>query len=339
MDSRDITGSDKKLFDFFLDIGTRKSLPDKLQLMELLDQTISACYQDSEISRPRDIEGNPGGIINLDKNLPVLIVPDIHGRSQLLISMLQYPVNGIPAFKLLAEGKLQVLCLGDVFHTEVGCQEHWLKAFEEYQNGFEWHDEMDREMVLNFRTMEILLQMKRLFGPAFHFLKGNHENINNDNLDGNYSFGKYAHEGEMVKHWCEMFYGIDTIEKMKTLEKLLPLLAIGDHFLASHAEPDDFYPPDAVINYRRNPDVVYGLTWTTNDRDRLASVWKMLDTYLDDQRGRSTLYFGGHRHISGRYHLRAGRRFVQIHNPDKYIIALIRPSVEIDLDRDIIELE
>ena len=50
-------------------------------------------------------------------------------------------------------------------------------------------------------------------------------------------------------------------------------------------------------------------------------------------------YFGGHRPVRGLYNLRAGGRYVQIHNPGKFIIALIDVDRDINLDEDVIEIE
>lgn len=340
MNDRLRVADSSSLMDILMRAGMRKDPLDKDSFMELLDLAISSQNTDSPDVRPRDDRKRPGGVIKLRTECPVIIIPDIHGRSQLLLSVLQLEYDGNTVLHLMQQDRLQILCLGDAFHTEVNCQEQWLKAFSEFQEDFEEHEAMDREMLLNLRTLEILLRLKVHFGPGFHFLKGNHENISNENENGNYSFGKYAHEGDMVKRWCQKFYGDDYISKMTEYERNLPLLAVGESFLASHAEPEDYYSYEDILNYRDHPDVVYGLTWTTNDRDRLSSVWSMLEDFLpQSDKNEKQYYFGGHRHITGRYHLRAGRKFVQIHNPEKYIIALIRPGKEIELDRDIMELE
>jgi hypothetical protein len=38
------------------------------------------------------------------------------------------------------------------------------------------------------------------------------------------------------------------------------------------------------------------------------------------------------------YNLRADGRYVQIHNPDRYIMAFLEPGRDIDLDTDIVDL-
>jgi hypothetical protein len=93
-----------------------------------------------------------------------------------------------------------------------------------------------------------------------------------------------------------------------------------------------------VIDCYANPQVIYGLTWTADDEAEENSVQKMLESYLSNPSNEEAYYFGGHRTIKERYNLRAGGRYVQIHNPQKHLIALIHQDRRIDLERDIIEL-
>jgi hypothetical protein len=116
---------------------------------------------------------------------------------------------------------------------------------------------------------------------------------------------------------------------------MYPLLAIGPHFLVSHAEPQAFYSREDVIEYREHPDVVFGLTWTPNDGAEAGSVERMLEHHLGTS---DAFHFGGHRPIRGSYALRAEGRYVQLHNPEAQIIAVIAPDRRIDLSRDVIIL-
>jgi hypothetical protein len=84
--------------------------------------------------------------------------------------------------------------------------------------------------------------------------------------------------------------------------------------------------------------VVSGLTWTDNDQADPRNVASMLEALLGEE-AEHGYYFGGHRAVEGRYRLRAGGRFVQIHDPSRFVIACCPASGEIDLDRDIREIE
>ena len=64
----------------------------------------------------------------------------------------------------------------------------------------------------------------------------------------------------------------------------------------------------------------------------------MLASYLGaDEDG--ALYFGGHRPVSGTYGLRASGRYVQIHNPEAYVVAVLESGRAPDPDRDIFIME
>jgi hypothetical protein len=138
--------------------------------------------------------------------------------------------------------------------------------------------------------------------------------------------------------YLERFYGPDFIRHYYQFERNLPLLAVGKNFLASHAEPASPYSCEEIINYRDNPLVVEGLTWTDNDAAEQGSVAFMLAEYLWPNH-ESGFYFGGHRPIVSLYDKRADGKYVQINNPDKFIIAKIDPLKNVNLDEDIIEIE
>ncbi len=99
-----------------------------------------------------------------------------------------------------------------------------------------------------------------------------------------------------------------------------------------------FYSREEIIEYRNNPDVIEGLTWTADDEANEESAEEMIEYYMESDTDKANaFYFGGHRPVLNLYNLRANGRYVQIHNQDKFIIA--RPGLEeIDLDRDIIEI-
>jgi len=137
----------------------------------------------------------------------------------------------------------------------------------------------------------------------------------------------------------EKFYGEELLASYASFEKRLPLLAVGRNFLISHAEPEFFFSREEVIEYRMNPEVVEGLTWTPNDGAEEGSVERMLDHYLPPGQAGSSFYFGGHRPVAGLYNRRAGGRYVQVHNPGKFIIACLPAEGDIDLDRDVREIE
>jgi hypothetical protein len=239
---------------------------------------------------------------------------------------------------MLFEGEIQVVCVGDGFHAESRAINRWKKAFEEYQTSFKSHKNMDEEMSESLGLMEIVMEMKSQTPEYFHFLKGNHENVANEKKDGNFPFRKFCYEGEMVSFYMKKNFK-DVFEDYYDFEKSLPLFAIGKNFLISHAEPERFLEEEDIINSKLNGEVVFSLTWTQNDSSEPGTVKKMLEHYLDDQYTEKSFYFGGHRIIKENYFLRAEGKYVQIHNPGRFIIAFIKTDRDIDLAKDVIDIE
>jgi len=309
-------------------IGERVPIPDEKTLRDSVMRAKNALLSEGKELRPPDPNGLPGGVVFLKRNIPVILVPDLHGRywffqrvMDFLYDRRESVLNG------LARKEVQVVCLGDGFHGEARAAGRWRQA------------RMDEEMSENFRLMRMVMEVKAAYPDVFHFLKGNHENISNENGQGNYAFGKFVNEGEMVAAYVRAFFSQGFMRDYYEFEKLLPVLAVGKNFLASHAEPARFFARSEVIGYRRNPEVIYGLTWTDNGEAETGAVRRMLDGYLSAPLSAKAYYFGGHRPVSGEYDLRADGRYVQIHNPSRFIIALIDQSGDIDLRRAIIDLD
>jgi hypothetical protein len=313
--------------------------PDAAAFQRTVEGALDALRAEPAPIRPPDAEGRPGGVLRLSRDLPTLIVPDIHGRMDFFIHVLGYEAEpGTKALNLMAQGRLQVLCLGDGMHAESRAAARWRAALEEFNDGYRRRASMDEEMRESLGVMGMVMEAKRYFPEHFHFLKGNHENIANVSGGGNFPFRKFALEGLMVSTYMRQFYGEEILGTMAAFENELPLLAIGRGFLASHAEPAEFFPEERIIEYHTDPDVVTGLTWTDNGEADPASVPAMLDAYLGEEAPRG-YYFGGHRAVEGGYRLRAGGRFVQIHDPSRFVIAWCAASGEIDLDRDVRDIE
>ncbi len=315
----------------------RKKMPDRDEYLQLLESVITVLEHEDEAVRPRDRYRLPGGLVYLDAALPVLILPDLHARTDFFLTVMEYEIFGTASVaSLLIKGELQVLCLGDGFHAERRARDRWKEAFEEYTGSYRLHKAMDAEMRESLTLMEMVMVCKKAARTNFHFLKGNHENILNEEGNGNHPFRKFAWEGEMVCDYVTRFYGDDFLATYALFEKSLPLFAIGGNFIASHAEPALCYTEDQLINTRDNPEVVLGLTWTDNDEAVEGSVRMMLDAFLPDRS--EAVYLGGHRSVSTRYNLRADDLFIQIHNPDSWQFALLQKDKRFDPEIDIITL-
>src|SRR6056297_93323 len=322
-----------------IEIAQRAGLPEREAYTALIQQAIEVLQNEDPLYRPRDERNRPGGLLRLNHQ-PTIIIPDLHARPWFLLQVLAYRPGRQPdsttVFELLRQGELQMICVGDGFHGESRAAQRWKKAFKEFTGKYHRHSAMDEEMRESLSLMEIVMQLKIMRPDSFHFLKGNHENILNEEGRGNHPFRKFAFEGEMVKEWVLKFYGEEFISAFAEMEHEFPLLAVDGTFMLSHAEPQRFFTPEEVIRYRKYDDVVLGLTWTPNDGAEEGSVERMISEYCSYPE--QALYFGGHRPVQGTFNLRAGDKYVQLHNPGTYSIALVQPGILPDPRRDIIEL-
>ncbi|OGG93648.1 MAG: hypothetical protein A2527_11030, partial [Candidatus Lambdaproteobacteria bacterium RIFOXYD2_FULL_50_16] len=198
--------------------------------------------------RPRDSKNRPGGILLLKEDVPCLVVPDLHGRADFLKAVLAWNTGEGSVQARLAEGKLQLVCLGDGMHSELRGRGRWLEAFKEFETQFtEASPHMDQEMGENLDTMVLVMELKGRFPGFFHFLKGNHENVTDETGRGNHPFAKFVLEGAMSKAWILQNLGQTVLDQWDRFERSLPLLARGRHFVVSHARPKTAYSFERLI--------------------------------------------------------------------------------------------
>ncbi|OQX29245.1 MAG: hypothetical protein B0D92_04720 [Spirochaeta sp. LUC14_002_19_P3] len=326
------------LRDKFHHLHNSKKLPDTDELNGILEAALHTLSAENPLIRPPDTQGRPGGLILLRPDKTAIIVPDLHARTGYITALMDMELSGKPVLDALLAGELQIICVGDGFHSEARGYQRWQLAWQEFLGGYRRHKAIDGEMRENLALMAMVMMLKSAAPDGFHFLKGNHENVTNSNSAGNREFGKFVAEGEMVAAWFRKFPGVEMLKKWDQFEAALPLLAVGDFYMISHAEPRIPYSREDVIAYRNNAQLISDFTWTGNDEAEEGSVASMLSMYLG-ARAEDALYFGGHRPVEGIYKLRAGGRYVQIHNPQYYIAAIIQAGQKPQPERDIIRLK
>ena len=320
----------------------RHALPEPEPYLSIVQAATATLSSELPELRPPNEAGKPGGLLRLHQDIPTIIIPDLHARRSFLMALLDssppdgFIVGTVPVFDLLAAGKLQILCLGDGFHAESRAIRRWRSAFKEFTGSYREHRSMDQEMCEGLGLMEMIMLAKVAFPGHFHFLKGNHENVLNETGNGNYGFYKFVQEGAMVRAYLDRFYGASFVQAYAAFEKSLPLFAQGQRFLASHAEPARPFTEAELINAAILPEVIEGLTWTGNDEALPGSVAAMLHSFMPEiQKPR---YLTGHRPIEGLFHERSGRLHLQIHNPDRQVVAWVRAEGDVEAERDIAEL-
>ncbi|MBQ7752694.1 MAG: hypothetical protein IJR80_03435 [Treponema sp.] len=310
----------------------------------------ASTLMETEITDYRQVSenGKPGSLLDFQKSpLPLIVVPDIHARPFFLENILDYilPEDFLGAqprsvHEALRYGLVRLLCVGDALHTEVGTKERWIAAEIEFAQNLYTGPAISAEMKDGLAVICALMKMKEIYPHNFHFLKGNHENILNKTEDGDYGFRKFADEGRMVREFIAEYYGDDVLYILSCVEAAMPLIAVTNNCVISHAEPRYAFRKDQLINARMEPCVVEGLTWTDNDIAEQGSVSGIIEELCSpDQIPDKYVYLGGHRPVKGNYALRQGGRYIQIHNPRFQNIALVRPDKIFNPETDIVSVE
>lgn len=343
-------------------------------LFSLLDSAVSVLESESPSYRPLSKLRKPGGLLDFSsgknhKKLPVVVVPDLHGREKFVVDILKFrfPQNsasfaekislkkdlekseslencaGLSVLECLEKGLVYVCCVGDIFHSESRGRERWIKAYDEYSRGNLVNDFIKEEMKENVSLLEMLLVLKTTFASHFHILKGNHENILNEmsiKPYGDVPFKKFCDEGNMSADFLQNYYDDLILHEISCFEKSLPVCAVFENCIVSHAEPACAYTRNEIINYHdAESSVVFGLTWTANDKVAEGSIEKTMKNLVGARKARNYVWLGGHRPVEGKYAFRQDGKYIQIHNPDEENVAVVPPENKFNPAKDIVSVE
>ena len=213
-------------WDAMLAAYARETPPEAAYYSDLTDEATAMLRNETQRIRPAAANGSPGGMVLLDTGMPTIVVPDLHARRGFFMSLMANRLaGGMTVMEALEKGKLQILCLGDGFHAEGRAAGRWQAAYGEFLDGFRERAAMDAEMAESMGLMEMVMLAKTHFPERFHFLKGNHENVLNEEGAGNHPFRKFVLEGMMVYSYLEMRYGTEFIYRYAQMEKSLPVFA------------------------------------------------------------------------------------------------------------------
>ena len=318
-----------------------QELPSYDFISSLTKKVCTVFAAESDSYRPADSVGAPGSLLRLyqpdSRCLPAVIVPDIHARPDFIKNILDctLPQLKLTVNQALDQKLIDLICVGDAVHTELYAV-RWKLISLEFEDGINTGHYMQEEMIVNLSTVCALMSLKIQYPENFHFLKGNHENILNSNIGGDYAFCKYANEGEMVKCFIQDYYDEKLLNLIAKYENLLPLAAYGKNYVVSHAEPAEAYTTEQLIDARFEESVVEGLIWTRNGQVKKSTVVPIMNELLGKKAAKKAFYFSGHRPVKESYALRQDGKLVQIHNPHKQNIMLVEPDKVFDFNKDII---
>ena len=200
-----------------------------------------------------------GGLVLVPADLPTVLLPDLHAQRDYLVQALEMRVDGKTVFERLSQGKLVLVCMGDGMHSEERNLQQWLQAEREITNGSGESPAMEKEMVESLGLLTMVMDLKVAFPNHFYFVRGNHED-----MDPQRPYRKFTSAGEsnLVKKWVIHHYGQDFLKDWHHFECLLPLVAIGGSFVASHSPPGLAITKESV--QAREDQAFRSCTWSDN---------------------------------------------------------------------------
>ncbi len=332
-------------FQTIKNILTSNTLPFYDNFFQLLNSASECLDSEKTDYRPAASDGSLGSLIDFHKDeLPLIVIPDLHARPYFLMNILEYQIfDDMTVYEALGAGKVRLLSVGDILHTERNTRERWAAAAAEFNAGIYTGPALSAEMQEGLCLLAGLLKLKTTFPSYVHILKGNHENILNATGNGDYAFRKFADEGEMGMVFVQDYYGDDILYLINCVEKSLPLVYFGKKCVVSHAEPFTDYTMEEIKDARIKEGIVEGLTWTDNGVANPGSAAKIVKNLCDAAGEKESamddyVYLGGHRPVTGNYKLLQNGRYIQIHNPGKQNIAFVQPDRKFNPDTDIKEV-
>ena len=336
-------------FQYIKKILTSSILPtydDFFQILNEASEVLDAERGKGFEYRPAASDGKCGSLLDFHGDeLPLLVIPDFHARPYFLLNILESIIfddsdqgGAATVYEALEQGRIRLLSVGDILHTERGTRERWAAAYIEFLKEIYTGPAISAEMQDGLSLLSALLVLKKLFPSYVHILKGNHENILNETGGGDYAFKKFVDEGEMCRCFIQEYYGDDILYLMNCVEKGLPLFYFGKRCSVSHAEPMRAFGRQELIDAKLHDDVVRGLIWTNNGEAEEKSARVTVQNLFDDKVPKGYLYLGGHRPVQGNYKVLQDGFYIQIHNPGKQNIVFVGPDRAINLESDIINV-
>lgn len=288
------------------------------------------------------------GLLSL-QDLPTLIIPDLHARRELLVAILgtrlkDKPGAGASVFELLQRGQINIVCVGDIVHSEK--RSNWV-----INNDGEWtEDLLGKEMVRSLGAGAMIMYLKLQYPEHFHCLRGNHDDMagelsedfrkfvglryENDELvfeDGRPVLTGDRGESKLVRDWVldRDGWGQPFLTAWSTFERLLPLFARGSYYAISHTLPMIALSESDIRNPNRPRESSLELTSRRGINEE-AIIGTLENLALRESVKR---WFYGHSMVpaetnGGRYAENLDGLVVRLNNPTQHVFAYVPASYE-----------
>lgn len=290
-----------------------------------------------------DVLSQQGALLRLH-DLPTLIIPDLHARRTMLMAILtaqivEGPTASRQVFELLQQGRINVVCVGDIVHSEE--RSNWVINLDG-----EWTPELlDKEMVCSLGAGAMVMYLKLQFPEHFHCLRGNHDDmagelgtlrkfvgVRRDEqgkvvlIDGHPLFTTDKGETEIVRDWVltREGWGQAFLDAWVQFERALPLFAQGSYYVISHTLPLIPLSEGALRDPNRSQEMTLELT------SRRGVNSTALALTLDNLgiKGIVERWFYGHTPVpqeknGGKYEEDLDGLVIRLNNQEKYVFAYV----------------
>lgn len=181
--------------------------------------------------RPRNREGEPGGLVEIPDGIVPIVVGDLHGRIDNLLTVL---TEG-RALDALEDGRGALVLLGDVVHPE---------------------DDDLSDMTSSLLAHDVVVGLMLAFPGRVVHLRGNHESFSSEMTKGGVA------QGRLWRRRIAAERGDRAVTRMRRFYELLPHVVTGRRFVACHAGP-----PTGSVSRRKliemepTSRLAHDLTW------------------------------------------------------------------------------
>ncbi len=289
------------------------------------------------------------GLIHL-LDLPTIIIPDLHARREMLSAILgaqlaDGPYAGEQVFHLLQRRLINVVCVGDIVHSET--RSDWV-----INNDGEWTQELlDKEMVRSLGAGAMIMYLKIQYPEHFHCLRGNHDDMagelasdfrkfvglkydeNNElvMVNGRPFLTGERGESRLVRDWVltREGWGEPFLQTWAQFERSLPLFARASYYVISHSLPLIPLTEAEIRDVNRPREIALELT-SRRGIDQ-ASIYGTLENL--GLRASTKRWFHGHSQVlpevnGGKYEESLDGLIVRLNNPKQYVFAYVPASTD-----------
>lgn len=217
-----------------------------IRLPEILGEPLTAFDDDEALERIREVncvmateayreladDGAPGGVIRFPDKMPVVIMGDVHARSDNILRV----ITGGGMLAALEREEVCLVFLGDLLHSEATGE----------------LDDMDSSVLV----LDLFSMLKLRFPKNVFYVHGNHESFSPDIGKGG------VPQGLLFRKHLKKRRGKAYVNEIETLFDGLAYVVHGNGFAACHGAPvRSRVDYQTLVNIRLYPGIQYELVW------------------------------------------------------------------------------